>query len=300
MYDIAKLFIKYIEMIDTKRFLVTMQFNEEVFLPIFLKHYSQYFLPENIYIIDHGSQKNIIPSNFNRIFIPRDKDFSEKDRLSLVQNLCNGLLNYYDYGVYADCDELICLENVDGKIFQLASEIYVAGFECSYITLDGRSYLIGIHSPDECKPLIFNKTPSWILGFHSSLNQDPPSQIDIPMAHIKFLDQQEATRRAEIREGLHPSIVEIERNSGVAGHWRNGLDENNNFYKQISLAKTGVQALEKFSPINRDDFFTKDMLLRSTLYVQPKYRFTRKGSYRDFSTLIDLSEHFPSLMAATL
>ena len=43
------------------RFLLTMQYDESLILPIFLKHYSHYFPAENIFVIDHGSQVNLIP-----------------------------------------------------------------------------------------------------------------------------------------------------------------------------------------------------------------------------------------------
>ena len=99
-------------------FLLTMQYNEDIHLSIFLRHYSRFFKPENIYVIDHGSIKNNVPNEYNRIYVPRHKPFSETDRLSLIKGICHGLLPYYDYGVYADCDELINLQGVDSSIFQ--------------------------------------------------------------------------------------------------------------------------------------------------------------------------------------
>jgi hypothetical protein len=160
------------------RFLLTMQYDESLMLPIFLKHYSQYFPAENIFVIDHGSKVSLIPEGFNRIYVPRDRPFSENARLDLIQKITQGLLNYYDLGVYADCDELISFLDVDFD--SLADTVtYVAGFE---VFLNKSSQIIGALNPLECKPLIFKKTPTWSLGFHSS--NAKPSILSIPMAHI--------------------------------------------------------------------------------------------------------------------
>ena len=58
---------------NQNRFIVTMQFNEKACLPIFLKHYTQYFRPENIYIIDHGSSENLAPLDLT-VFIYQGRE----------------------------------------------------------------------------------------------------------------------------------------------------------------------------------------------------------------------------------
>lgn len=80
------------------KFLLTMQHEEHFMLQVFLDHYTRYFPEECIYIIDHGSRVQTTHSRVNRIFVPRDKPFSELDRLTLVKSIASGLLRYFDWG----------------------------------------------------------------------------------------------------------------------------------------------------------------------------------------------------------
>jgi hypothetical protein len=156
-----------------KKFLLTMQYEEKFLLPIFIKHYSQYFPLNCIYVIDHGSSENFAPEGINRIYIPRDRNFSERDRLQLVSNIAHGLLRYYDYGVYADCDELIALSYLNESEFTNNSVVYVCGFDCYLEELSGKKRILGLVNPVICKPLIFRETPNWNQGFHLSTPHPP-------------------------------------------------------------------------------------------------------------------------------
>lgn len=279
---------------NNQRFLVTMQYNERTFLPIFIEHYSKYFSPENIYIVDHGSSENLIPTKFNRIFIPRRNQFSELDRLSFVSSICHGLLAYYDYGVYADCDELICLDGVDINIFERSTVIYVAGFECTKILLNNKEVLVGVNSPDECKPLIFKTLPNWVVGFHGA-TEPPLEELTIPMAHIKYLSEAEALERANIRIDVHRNMNLDEKQNGVDGHWLKSKSDAVDFYLQINKITSNRNKLDTFTAIKRSDFFNQ-RIKQSTLYVKPTYTYIRKGTYRDFSSPVDLSKFFPTLI----
>ena len=277
---------------DQNRFLVTMQFNEEDLLPIFLRHYSQYFKPENIYILDHGSSKNLIPSGFNRIYIPREKKFSEMDRNALVKNICNGLLGYYDYGMYADCDELINLENVDNSIFQNSSVLYVAGFECTKLKIDGENRLIGLPTPSECKPLIFNKLPSWGLGFHNCQVENPLEELTIPMIHIRFLDRQIAEKKALQKMQMQSDMLDKEREIGINDHWSRAKEDVLTFFNHITYLAGEKKVFDKFSPLKRDELF-EQVVMKKTLYTAPKFGYVFKGGYIEQSHLYDLTDLFP-------
>jgi|APCry1669189567_1035234.scaffolds.fasta_scaffold11519_2 hypothetical protein len=271
------------------RFLLTMQYDESLMLPIFLKHYSQYFSAKNIFVIDHGSKTSLIPDGFNRIYVPRDRPFSEAARLDLVKKIIQGLLNYYDLGVYADCDELISFQNVNFN--SLADEVtYVAGFE---VFLNKSNQLIGALNPLECKPLIFKKTPAWNLGFHSS--NAKPSILSIPMAHIRYFNRELTRDRLIGRRTVHKNMDKTEGSHGIAAHWGDGDRELNEFYSYIESNQANISTAKTFDRIQWNEVF--NISTPESLYVQMEPRFHAKGDYKIFGgQFYNLTNFFPMIL----
>lgn len=81
-------------------FVLTMQYNDDYFMPIWVRHYEKYFKHESMYVIDHGSDQNFVPQAVNRIYVPRNKGFDELDRLSMVQGVVFSLMKCYDWGFF--------------------------------------------------------------------------------------------------------------------------------------------------------------------------------------------------------
>jgi hypothetical protein len=257
-------------------------------LPFFLRHYSQYFRAENIFIIDHGSRVNLIPEGFNRIYVPRDRPFSEVARLDLVQKITQGLLNYYDFGIYADCDELIALQGVN--FTSLADEVtYVAGFE---VFLNKSNQIIGALNPHECKPLIFKKMPNWSYGFHSS--NAKPSILNIPMAHIRYFDRDLSRDRLLERRMVHMNMDVVEASRGIAVHWGDGDKDLNDFYSYIDSHQANISVAKPFSGIEWNKVF--NISTSKGLYVQSEPQFHAKGDYKIFDgEFYNLTKFFPAL-----
>jgi hypothetical protein len=271
------------------RFLLTMQYDESLILPIFLKHYSHYFSAENIFVIDHGSKVNLIPEGVNRIYVPRDRPFSEIARLDLIQKITQGLLSYYDLGVYADCDELISFRDVDFD--SLTSTVtYVAGFE---VFLSKSSQIIGVLNPLECKPLIFKKTPAWSLGFHSS--NAKPSTLRIPMAHIRYFDKELSRDRLIGRMAVHSNMDKAEGSKGIDAHWGDGDRELNEFYSYVDSNNANISKAKSFGDIQWNEVF--NMSAPKGLYVQAEPRFHAKGDYKIFGgQFYNLTNFFSALL----
>lgn len=276
------------------KFLLTMQFEEEIFLPIYLRHYSKYFLPENIFVIDHGSSRNIVPPGINRIYIPRDRPFSEGSRLELIKSISHGLLEYYDCGMYTDCDELISLEGINDQSL-LSNEItYVAGFEVFIGNAEHSSYLLGLINPCECKPLIFTKTPTWTAGFHCS--SAIPNSISIPMAHIRYLDPISARERLKSRQKVYETLNNREKDLMVDYHWSLGDSELNDFYSHLGSINWSQARLLGFRPVEFSQLF--NMNPEGTRGSANEHLFAPKGDWKLFKNdFWDLSTYFPTLLA---
>src|SRR3954467_12045620 len=87
----------------------TMAYNESVYLPLWVRYYGSQIGNENIYVIDHGSTDGSVkdlPSGINVLKLPRT-GFDEYPRTALINNIKNGLTQYYDKFLYTDCDEIL-------------------------------------------------------------------------------------------------------------------------------------------------------------------------------------------------
>lgn len=271
-----------------------MQFEEDIFLPIYLRHYLKYFSPENIFVIDHGSSKNIIPQGINRIYIPRDRPFSEKSRLELIKKVSDGLLEYYDFGVYSDCDELISFEGVNDQALMSREVTYVAGFEVFSAHTDRDSRLLGLLNPCECKPLIFTKTPAWTAGFHCS--GAIPDAITIPLVHIRYLDRASARDRLKSRQKVYESLDPHEKGLMVDYHWSLGERELNDFYQHLGGINWSETRLLAFQSVEFGRLFN----INPVGFRGPanEHLFSPKGDWKLFKNdFWDLSTYFPALIS---
>lgn len=232
-----------------------MVYEEDWLLPIFLKHYERYHKPSDIYIIDHGSNQSFSSKfrgkGLNWIYIPRDRLFSENSRMVMIESLCKGLMEYYDFGVYADCDELIALEFLEKKDLIGQSVIYTAGFDVFYE--ESTKKILGFFNPSECKPLIFKSDPDWDLGFHGS-KYPPQKKLTVPLIHLKYFDRNNAKLRLNNRGNIYLNHMDLkEKNSKIDRHWENGLIELNTFYDFINSSTN--KKIIPFCEIDSSPFF---------------------------------------------
>lgn len=275
------------------KFLLTMQYEEKFLLPIFMKHYSQFFPLNCIYVIDHGSSENFIPPGVNRIYIPRDRGFSEDDRLQLIKNIAFGLLKYYDYGVYADCDELIALNYFDEKSLSDSPVVYVCGFDCFPETVDGKERILGLVNPGMCKPLIFKELPNWNCGFHFSDIHHPSLELSIPMAHVRYLFPSQISKRIDIRKNVYQSLVSSERARGFISHWDAGEKAVSNFFEYLTMLADKNPQISSFNNFERGRLFDERTI--AGIYIS-RSMFVSKGGYELFEERFDLTDIFPGLL----
>ena len=272
-----------------------MQYNESFILPIFLKHYSQYFDPKNIFVIDHGSDQNLVPPEFNRIYLPRDKPFSELDRLDCIKSICKGLLKYYDAGIFVDTDELIYLNDFNWRELESSSPIYVAGFDATTAEINGRKKLVGIPVPFLCKASIFNRVPDWVAGFHSIVNAAPPEFFKVPMVHLKHLLEVESNIRHTNRASIYENMNTTEKGWGYAQHWR---DNNQDCYdfNRVVVDAVETNILNNFSPIISEHYFIKKSLDGYIDSNPGDFIYLAKSLTWEAAKITDLTNYFPQLI----
>src|SRR3954468_516687 len=98
------------------RAVFTMVYNESVFLPIWLKYYSQFFAPEDIYVLDHGStDESTNGKGFNRIMVP-NPIVDCAAQLQTVQGMQHELSGRYETVLYSDSDEIVAPHPSSGNL----------------------------------------------------------------------------------------------------------------------------------------------------------------------------------------
>ena len=225
-----------------------MQRDEHEMLPLTLRHHARFFSPADMYVIDHASIRNIVPAGISRIFLPGARPYSEEARRDAVAAIASALLRYYDWGVYADCDELLDLDAFSPADLQRHPIVYVAGMAVARVGDGGNARLVGVLDPTMCKPLIFRKVPDWRLGFHGC-SSTPQPQLSVPMAHLKYLDLETAAAIAGRRAAAYRAMDAAERQSGIARTWGGAGLSAPAFHQMVaSLLRAGAP-LEPFSPL---------------------------------------------------
>lgn len=260
-----------------------MQYNENYMLPVFLDHYSRFLDPKHIKVIDHGSTDidDHSLSNYERIYIPRSRPFSEGSRLRAVQNIVSALLEYYDFGIFVDCDELIDLTNIHEIDFTNQKIHYVAGFTAFFRNTSDGLRLRGLLEPGYCKPSIFSSVPNWTVGFHYA--GQPLNILKLPMIHINRLYGIQSMNRITSRNKVYQHFLDHEKQSGINVHWNVDLTHFNDFFDYVN--KKDHTDVKTFEPI---DPYLNEIHTGNSSVHQKSYKFS--------NVEYDFTEAFPHIV----
>jgi hypothetical protein len=191
---------------------VTMVYNENVFLPIWLRHYGRQVGLENCIVVDHGSDDGSTTAlgAAGRVRLPRSAyDSHQQSRFN--SEFCSSLLQYYDYVIYSDVDELLVVDpNIAPSLAAYCSRdlpeavtaIGLNSIHC-YETepaldlgrpiTEQRPYVFPA-SP-MCKPLVTRRTLTWAPGSHAA---DVPTVFDhLYLFHLRWFDLPQGMARLQ-------------------------------------------------------------------------------------------------------
>lgn len=187
--------------------------NEETFLPIWLKYYSQFFESDDIYVLNHDSTDTSVEKakekfKFNEIKVHWEAIFSHAWLRDTVQNQQGELLKKYNYVLFTEVDEIVA---PDPDLYKNLGE-YIEKCDKDYIRCKG--YNVVHNQVAENKPLdleqkilrqrtgwypqaAFNKTLlariplRWIYGFHSLEGEEITevlNNVELYLIHLKRMD----------------------------------------------------------------------------------------------------------------
>ena len=162
---------------------LTIVRDEPVFLPIWLRYYSQFFPPEDLYVLDHGtSDGSTDVGGFVRIPVNHDT-VDHTWMVRTIEQHQHELIESYDVVVVTDVDEIVAPRPELGTLadyIDRLEEPYVncLGYELIHLidregpfdparrVLDQRGYWFANDIYD--KPALATEPMRWVPGFHRS------------------------------------------------------------------------------------------------------------------------------------
>jgi hypothetical protein len=199
-----------------RRAVLTMVHNEPVFLPIWLRYYSRFFEPEDIYVLDHDtSDGSTERDGFVRIPVSHES----VDHTWMVRTIeahQRELFARYDVVLVTDVDEIVAprpeLGNLAEYVDELDDEfVNCIGYEIIHLidreapfdpsrgVLDQRRHWFRSTAYD--KPALTKSPTRWIPGFHSREDGRTDFDPDLCMIHLHRMDYEICLARHRYRRG---------------------------------------------------------------------------------------------------
>lgn len=223
------------------RALVTIVRNEAVFFPIWLKYYSQFFAPEDIYVFDHASSDGSTDiGGFQKTMVTHetvDHNWMRKT----IQAKQHELLERYDVVMINDVDEIVA---PNPELYGTLGD-FIDDFQEEFVNCHG--YEILHHPGDEppidverpileqrgwwfpnfaySKPLIATVPMRWYDGFHARQDGRANFDYDLRLIHLHRFDYDLCRDRHRFRSSVPWSGADIESNSG----YQNRITEEERF-----------------------------------------------------------------------
>jgi Glycosyl transferase family 2 len=242
---------------DKRRAAITIVHNEPVFLPIWLRYYSRFFAPEDLYVIDNDSTDGSTDRDgFVRIPAPHDRA-DNAWMVETVERLQNELIDgSYDVVLVTDVDEIVAPTPDWGDLGEYIDEfdewwVNAIGYELIHLVdredpidlsrpiLDQRRhwYANGAFN----KPALATGPMSWLPGFHHrsdrQLNYDP----NLCLIHLHRMDFDVCRERHLSRKDRPWSELDREEGFGVNNWPTEETEFERWFYEQSGFEDDGVQ-----------------------------------------------------------
>jgi hypothetical protein len=207
----------------------TMVYNEPVFLPIWLRYYSRFFAPDDIYVLDQGSTDGSTSAGG---FVRVPLDFETNDdlyRVKVSQDLQRDLLERYEVVLTTDVDEIIAPDPARATLRD-----YIDRFEADFVNslayevlhMRGEEPSLSLHqpiltqrrywyrNPGYDKPLLASVPISWIPGFHMQSDAERRRDPNLRLIHLHRMDFGLCLDRHRERQGREFAQTDLDVGRG--------------------------------------------------------------------------------------
>jgi hypothetical protein len=196
------------------RAVVTLVRDEQVFLPIWLRYYRQFFAAQDTYVLDHGGADKLADQfEFTRIPV-RQPVFGAEWQREVIQHHQHDLVDRYDVVLFADADEIVAPDPRSGDLGD-----YLDNFDQDFVTCQGYEVLHSVdHEPsfDLARPVLSQRSfwyrndvysksllarvpMLWHLGFHHRLDLRKNIDPTLYLIHLHRMDYETCLARHQNR-----------------------------------------------------------------------------------------------------
>lgn len=172
-----------------KSAIYTIQHNEQYFLPMWIKYYSQFFAPEDMYIVAHNTSGPTVDilykasqQGINIVPVETTEIFNHPMLTNQVHTSQRNLLTNYEYVVFSDCDEFIV--PTECNLREFIDKATEDAYRCTgYDVMEDKMYLSGGFN----KTLITKIPLTYCDGYHYSVPEFPVLK-NLEMYHLHKVD----------------------------------------------------------------------------------------------------------------
>jgi glycosyl transferase family 2 len=197
--------------------IATIVHDESFFLPIWVRYYSQFFGPGDMYVLDHDTRDGSTARD-DIVRIPVSHDSVDHVWMrDALQDLQHELLQRYDSVIVVDADEIVV---PDPRIGTLGD--YLDRFSADFVNCHGMEIVHekaeeGPYDPSRPildqrhywkrnawydKPALAREPMHWIPGFHSRTDAQSNPDENLYLVHLHRVDYDACLLRHERRRQL--------------------------------------------------------------------------------------------------
>jgi hypothetical protein len=280
---------------------VTMVRDDLFFLERWLDYYGSMFGRENLYVINHGRGEAVAEAaqGANVIGIPGHADVKfDIHRWRLLNNLVQGLRQYYKHVIVGDVDEIVVMDPGSGRTLNDFLErrprnkvFSPVGLEVLHMVARESEPLKGpILGPRRfvrvnllyAKPCVISASARLSRGGHYAEKKDLNTPDNLYLFHLKYCDFAQYAQVLDQRNELTQETGVAVKETTIGGHW---FAENRGEDAEV------FRAFEALSPVEGFDMEPIRAHMHKTWEKRgdgPFWHFEN----RDFGTLYELPERF--------
>jgi Glycosyltransferase family 92 len=198
----------------SRRAILTIVHNEAVFFPIWLRYYSRFFDPDDIYVLDNETTDGSTGrAGFVRVPVEHDT-VDHVWMLSTIQELQHELMERYDVVMVTDVDEIVSPVPELGTLAE-----YLDHFNDEYVNCLGYEVLHMRHREPALdldrpilgqrrfwfandaydKPAVASVPMEWIPGLHDRTDLQTRMDPDLRLIHLHRMDYDICLERHRVR-----------------------------------------------------------------------------------------------------
>jgi hypothetical protein len=211
------------------RAVLTIIRDEPEFFPIWLRYYSRFFPPQDIYVLHHQPPQDLAADDrFVRIPVYQNV-FSTHWQRDIVQQHQHDLIGRYDVVLYTDVDEIVA---PDPRFCDLGA--YIDQFDEQYVSCAGYEILhrndiepafnpaenilrqrsTWFSNPLYSKPLLASVPMLWRGGFHERADCVTHQDPNLYLIHLHRMDYDICLRRHRRRKSHQRAQDDIDKGRG--------------------------------------------------------------------------------------